>query len=382
MCAVSQFGEFAKNRDNVMPMSHDLTRYQRQMLLPDFGEQGQKKLANSTVMIIGCGALGCVAADLLARAGVGHLVVIDRDFIELSNLQRQVLFDERDVAEGIPKAEAAKRRIAQINSQIQVTAIVDDLNHSNIERYATGVDLFIDGLDNIETRYLVNDLAVKSGRPYVYAAAVGTTGMSTPILPHTPTQDAAWESPVDLATPCLRCLFEEAPAPGSSATCDTAGVIGPAVGTIANFEVAEALKILTGNYARVSRALLTLDLWVNEILQLNIDNAYEKSNCPCCKQRQFVYLSGEAGSSADSLCGRNAVQLRHRQQAGSIDFDTLAARLREHGAVTANDFVLRTNISDNAQPYELTLFKDGRAIVKGTDDTSIARGIYAKYIGA
>jgi molybdopterin/thiamine biosynthesis adenylyltransferase len=365
-----------------MRMSPDLTRYQRQMLLPEFGEQGQQKLTNSTVMIVGCGALGCVAADLLARAGVGHLVVVDRDFIELSNLQRQLLFDERDVADAIPKAEAAKRRIAQINSQIQVTAIVDDLNHTNIERYAAGVDLFVDGLDNIETRYLVNDLAVKSGRPYVYGAAVGTTGMSAAILPHTPQHSAAWENPDDWATPCFRCLFEEAPAPGSSATCDTVGVIAPAVGTIANFQVAEALKILSGNYARVNRSLLTLDLWVNEILQLSIDDAYAKSDCPCCKQRQFVYLSGEAGSSADLLCGRNAVQLRHRQQAGNVDFGTLAARLRVQGSVTANDFMLRAKISDNEQQYELTLFRDGRAIVKGTDDASIARSIYAKYVGA
>ena len=218
----------AAYRDNVSTMSQDLARYSRQMLLPDIGDDGQRRLLNSTAMVLGCGALGCVVADMLARAGVGHLVIVDRDFIELSNLQRQVLFDENDVADAIPKAEAAKRRIARVNSGVQVTAIVDDINHTNIERYATGVDVFVDGLDNIETRYLANDLAVKSGRPYVYGAAVGTTGMAFTVLPHT-SGYAPWETTDagSLATPCFRCLFEEAPPPGSSATCETVGVIAP-----------------------------------------------------------------------------------------------------------------------------------------------------------
>jgi molybdopterin/thiamine biosynthesis adenylyltransferase len=358
---------FTPDRDNVLPMKDDLARYQRQMLLPGFGEDGQRRLRDATVMLVGCGALGCVAADLLARAGVGHLVIADRDFIELSNLQRQVLFDENDVADGMPKAEAAKRRIARINSQVQVTAIVDDINDRNIEKYAVGVDMFVDGLDNIETRYLVNDLAVKSGRPYVYGAAVGTTGMAFAVLPQ--------------VTPCFRCLFEEAPAPGSSATCDTVGVIGPAVGVIANFQVAETLKILTGNLEQVSRTLLTLDLWVNEILQLKVTNAYEKGNCPCCKRHEFDYLDGRAGSNTDSLCGRNAVQLRQRQAADGIDLTALAARLQKHGKVVVNEFMLRTHVVDKDQQFEITLFRDGRAIVKGTNETGVARGVYAKYIG-
>ena len=382
MCAGSQFGEFALVRDNVLPMNQDLLRYQRQMLLAGIGEAGQRRLLESTVMILGCGALGCVVADLLARAGVGHLVIIDRDFIELSNLQRQVLFDERDVAEAIPKAEAARRRIGRINSQVRVSAIVDDINYSNIEHYARGVELFVDGLDNIETRYLVNDLAVKSGRPYIYGAAVGTTGMAMPVLPHSVQGDTAWERPDDLATPCFRCLFEEAPPPGSSATCDTVGVIGPAVGMIANFQVAEALKILTGNFDRVSRALLTIDLWANEILQLQVSDAWHSGDCPCCKRQNYEYLDGATGSSADSLCGRNAVQLRHRQLAGSVNLDVLAARLRKQGVVSSNEFMLRTEITDNDQPYELTLFHDGRAIIKGTSDAGVARSIYAKYIGS
>lgn len=364
-------------------MSEDLARYHRQMLLPGFGDDGQRRLLGSTAMVFGCGALGCVVADMLARAGVGHLVIADRDFIELTNLQRQVLFDEADVADGIPKAEAAKRRIAKINAQVRVTAIVDDINHTNIERYANGADVFVDGLDNFETRYLANDLAVKSGRPYVYGAAVGTTGMAFTVLPHT-AGDTPWQTHEsgNLATPCFRCLFEEAPPPGSSATCDTAGVIGPAVAIIANFQAAETLKILTGNFEYVSRTLLNLDLWTNEILQLKVTNAYEKSDCPCCKQRRFEYLEGVLGSSAASLCGRDAVQLRHRQQAEGVDLDALAVRLGKHGQVTVNEFMLRTLITESDKGYEISLFRDGRAIVKGTDDPSIARGIYAKYVGS
>jgi molybdopterin/thiamine biosynthesis adenylyltransferase len=363
-------------------MNEDLARYHRQMLLPGFGEKGQRRLMESTALILGCGALGSVAADLLARAGVGHLVIVDRDFIELTNLQRQVLFDERDVAEGIPKAEAAKRKIARINSQVQVTAIVDDINHTNIERYAEGADILVDGLDNLETRYLANDFAVKTGRPYVYGAAVGTTGMAFPVLPHAE-GTRPWEKSADgdLATPCFRCLFEEGPPPGTTPTCDTVGVISAAVGMIANFQVAETLKILTGNYVRVCRTLLNLDLWTNTMLQLKVTNAYEKGDCPCCRHRRFDYLDGKTGSSAAILCGRGAVQLRHRQEADGIDLDALAARLRPHGPVAANEFMLRTEIADRDNSYEITVFPDGRAIVKGTDDPGVARSIYAKYVG-
>jgi molybdopterin/thiamine biosynthesis adenylyltransferase len=371
----------APDRANVLVMSHDLARYHRQMLLPGFGEQAQRRLLDSTVLILGCGALGSVAADMLARAGVGHLVIIDRDFIELTNLQRQVLFDERDVADAIPKAEAAKRKIARINSQVRVTAIVDDINHSNIERYADGADVLVDGLDNFETRYLANDYAVKNGVAYVYGAAVGTTGMAFPVLPHT-AGAAAWDTADDsLATPCLRCLFEEAPPPGTSPTCDTVGVISSAVAIIANFQVAETLKVLTGNFDRVSRTLLNLDLWTNDILQLKVSNAYDKGDCPCCKHRQFDYLEGKAGSSATTLCGRDAVQLRHREQSDGVDLQALATRLRGHGEVSANEFMLRAHVVDSGTNYEITLFKDGRAIIKGTVETDVARSIYAKYVG-
>lgn len=370
-------------RDSVSSMSDDLTRYQRQMLLPDFGAEGQQRLLDSTVFLLGCGALGSVAADMLARAGVGRLIIVDRDFVELSNLQRQVLFDENDVADAVPKAEAAKHKLARINSQIDVTAIVDDINHTNIERFATGADVLVDGLDNFETRYLANDLAVKSGRPYVYGAAVGTTGMAFTVLPHG-AAEAGWEtrSGGSLATPCFRCLFEEAPPPGTSPTCDTVGVLGPAVAMIANFQVAETLKILTGNFNRVNRTLLNVDLWANEILQLNVESAYAKGDCPCCKHRQFPHLEGAAGSSAAALCGRDAVQLRHRQQADGVDLQALGTRLEKQSEVVLNEFLLRARITDNDSTYEIAVFPDGRAIIKGTSDPAVARSIYARFIGS
>jgi adenylyltransferase/sulfurtransferase len=364
-------------------MIDDLSRYHRQMLLPGFGEQAQRKLLASTAFVLGCGALGSVVADLLARAGVGRLVIVDRDFIELTNLQRQVLFDEQDVADAIPKAEAARRRIARINSQVHVTALVDDLNHENIERYAAAADVLVDGLDNFESRYLANDFAVKYGLPYIYGGAVGATGAAFAILPHTPRGDARWESAGgDRATPCLRCLFEETPPPGTMPTCDTVGVMAPAVSMIASFEVAETLKVLTGNFEAVCPTMLNVDLWANAIVQLKVEAAYEHGDCLCCKHRDFGYLDGRLGSGAAALCGRDAVQVTNAHHAGAgVDLEEIAARLRGHGRVAASRYMLRAEISDNGRPYSLSLFPDGRAIVHGTAEISVARGIYAKYIG-
>ncbi|HNP62342.1 MAG TPA: ThiF family adenylyltransferase [Woeseiaceae bacterium] len=363
-------------------MKTDFSRYNRQMLLPGFGNDGQQRLRDSTALLLGCGALGSAAAEMLARAGVGHLVIVDRDFVELTNLQRQTLFDEQDVKDALPKAIAAKKRLEEINSDVHVTAIVDDINHTNIERYATGVDILVDGLDNFETRYLANDVAVKHSLPYVYGGAVGTTGMAIAFMPHTDT-NAPWTTSPDgdFSTPCFRCLFEEAPPPGSSPTCDTVGVIGPLVAIIANIEVTEALKILTGNYDRVRRKLLNIDVWANDFYELEIDNAYTNGDCPCCKQHRFDFLSGSSGSSAVSLCGRNAVQIRHRQENGRFNLDGVAARLQKHGVVSANEYMLRSQIADSNKLYELTLFPDGRAIIKGTDDPQIARSLYSKYVG-
>jgi len=364
-------------------MPHDLARYQRQSLLPGFGESAQRKLMASTALILGCGALGTVSANMLARAGVGHLIIVDRDFIDLTNLQRQVLFDEQDIADDIPKAEAARRKIARINSQVRVTAIVDDINHGNIERFADGADIVVDGLDNFETRYLANDLAVARGIPYIYGGAVGTAGMAYAILPHTEKGDSAWETAPggNRATPCFRCIFEHAPPPGENPTCDTVGVLGPAVAIIANFQASEALKILSGNLDRVCPTLLNIDLWANSITQLKVARAREAGNCPCCKQRNFEFLQGKSGSSAVSLCGHDAVQLTHRQGNEGLNIDEVAARLGKLGSVKANEFMLRARLSDNGKDYELTVFRDGRAIVKGTDDATIARGVYAKFVG-
>ncbi|MCC7146158.1 MAG: ThiF family adenylyltransferase [Phycisphaeraceae bacterium] len=404
-------------------MSDDLARYHRQMLLPGFGEEGQRKLLNAKVLVAGCGALGTVIANMLARAGVGKLVIVDRDFIELTNLQRQVLFDEQDVREGMPKAEAAKRKIAGINSQVQVTAVVDDLNHRNIEELVLGphgdqrCDLLIDGVDNFETRFLLNDVAVKHGIPYVYGGAVATTGMTYAILPHTPGGISAWEkaakqtggnaeatpSPCPLpqegrgnqeetaeellpgagvgATPCLRCIFEQTPPPGMNPTCDTAGVLGPVVSVIANYQVIEAIKILTGHFEAVNPALLSVDVWANTVKQFKVARAYEVGECICCKQRQFEFLEGKFASGTTTLCGRNAVQLTQKISADRLKFEEIAARLRPHGQVEVNKFMLRAQIKDNGQDYELTLFADGRAIIKGTKEANVAKSVYAKYVG-
>jgi len=365
-------------------MSDAISRYHRQILLPGFGEAGQDKLSAATCLVLGCGALGSTVADLLARAGVGHVKIIDRDFVELTNLQRQALFDEHDVADAIPKAEGARRRIAEINSEVRVTAVVDDLNHGNIERHAAGADVLVDGLDNFEGRYLVNDFAVKHGIPYVYGGAVGTAGAAFTILPHTRGGDTPWETNPDrsLATPCLRCLFEEPPPPGALPTCDTAGILASAAATIASFEAAEALKLLTGNLEHVCPTMLNIDLWSNTISQLDVSGAYEHGNCPCCKEFRHDYLDGLLGSGATALCGRDAVQINSREPAATLDLGELTARLSKHGKVLSNRYMLHAEVTDNGMRYKLSLFPDGRAIVHGTSDAAVARGIYAKFVGA
>jgi molybdopterin-synthase adenylyltransferase len=377
-------------RPQLTQTTDPLQRYHRQMLLPGFGLSGQHRLLASTALILGCGALGTVSASMLARAGVGHLIIVDRDFIDITNLQRQVLFDEQDIADGLPKAEAARRKIASINSQVRVTAVVDDINHRNILQLAAGADILIDGLDNFETRYLLNDFAVKYARPYVYGGAVGTTGMAFTVLPHSIDGQSAWETLPEgsRATPCFRCLFEEAP-PGESPTCDTVGVLGPAVSIIANFQVAETLKVLTGNFAQVSNRLLNIDMWTNSLMQLDLSNSWQEGDCLCCKHRQFDYLEGKTGSSASALCGRDAVQLLPKQGEngpGKVNLQALAQRLEQslsHGgkSVKVNEFMLRTQIRDQGRDYEVSLFADGRAIIKGTADLAEARTLYAKYIG-
>ncbi len=359
----------------------DLSRYHRQMLLPQIGAEGQQRLLASHAAVIGCGALGAGVADMLARAGVGRLTLVDRDLIELTNLQRQVLYDEQDLADGLPKAEAARRRLLRVNSTIRIDAIVDDVNPSNVEAIAAGADVIIDGLDNFETRYLLNDVSVKHGIPYIYGGAVATHGMTATFLPHAPPGGRpvrAWD---ECAGPCLRCVFDAAPPAGASLTCDTAGVLGPMVGVISQHEAAEAIKILCGRFDAVSRDLVSMDLWHGEHRRLDLRSAYQPGLCVCCGQGRFEHLAGEFRGAAASLCGRDAVQIVPRS-AATTDLQALAARLAPHGRVQCNRFLLRAQLTDAAGPVELTVFPNGRAIVKGTNRPEIARGIYAKYLGS
>lgn len=362
----------------------DLARYHRQAILPGVGVSGQRRLLASHALIVGCGALGTAVADALCRAGVGTLTIVDRDYVELTNLQRQTLFDESDAAAATPKAEAARERLAKVNSTVRVNAIVDDFNHRNAERLASGADVLIDGTDNFETRYLLNDLAVKLGLPYIYGGVVGTTGMQMSILPRDPAgAPRPWASH---ETPCLRCVFEQAPPAGSAATCDTAGVLGPAVSIVAAFEAAEAIKALLGAWSAVSRSLLSFDIWTNELRRIDMSGALS-NDCPCCARAQFPHLSGESASQTATLCGRSSVQiLPPAQNSRPLDLPALAAKLAPHGRFTASRFMLKgvfdRERAELNEPIELALFPDGRAIVKGTMRPETARSIYARYIGA
>src|SRR5713101_9636749 len=275
-----------------------LDRYSRQMRFHGIGEAGQRKLLDSHVTLCGCGALGTVLANVLVRGGVGHLRLVDRDFIETNNLQRQVLFDEHDVAENIPKAEAAARKLGAINSSVHVEPVVTDIDHTNIVELVKDADLILDGTDNFEIRYLINDAAVKLGKPWIYGGCIGSHGQTMTIIPG--------------ETPCLRCVFEAAPAPGEAATCETAGVLSPIVNIIASYQAAEALKILTGQRDRVNRDLIFLDVWENVHKKFSISKLRGRNNCVCCKQNNFEWLDGAHGSQTTSLCGRNAVQVSHR----------------------------------------------------------------------
>lgn len=347
--------------------TNPLERYSRQMRFPGLGKAGQEKLLASRVTLCGCGALGTVLANTLVRAGVGFVRVIDRDFVEPSNLQRQVLFDESDVTSNLPKAEAAATKLRQINSSVTVEPIVADINRTNIEEFCAGADLILDGSDNFEIRYLINDVAIKHGKPWVYGGAVGSQGMSMTVIPG--------------ETPCLRCVFEAAPAPGETGTCETAGVLGPAVAIVASYQAAEAIKLLSGNKAAVNRELLILDVWENTNRRVKVAPlAGRKGQCPCCAKRNFEWLDGAHGTQTTSLCGRNAVQVSQRTK-GKLDFAYLAGVLKQSGEVSYNKFLLKFQLVENGAPYEFTVFEDGRAIIKGTDEPDKARTLYAKYVG-
>ena len=342
----------------------DLARYSRQVLFSEIGEAGQRRLMASGVTLFGCGALGGAVANTLVRAGVGRIRICDRDYIERDNLQRQVLFDEDDITAALPKAEAAARKLRRINPEVTIEAAVVDVNHTNIERLSGDADLLLDGTDNFETRYLINDLAVKTGRPWIYGAVVGASGLCMPVL--------AGE------TPCLRCVFPEPPPPEMNPTCDTAGVVGPAVSLVAAAQAMEALKILAGRPDAVNRHLLSIDAWTGRYANLNVERAFAPGECICCGRRRFEYLDGTLGSSTTTLCGRDAVQI-NRTGGAPVDFAAVARRLEPLAGArtTHNQFMLRCAVSD----YEITLFADGRAIIKGTDDPDVARTVYARYIG-
>ena len=335
-------------------------RYSRQVLFPGIGAEGQRKLAAARVAIVGCGATGSALAGLLARAGVGMLRIIDRDYVEPSNLQRQSLFDEKDAAESLPKAIAASRKIQAFNSGVEVESKVEDLTPSNIEVLLEGVNLILDGTDNFETRYLINDYAVKYGRPWIYAAAVGSYAATLNVLPG--------------ETACLACIFPDSPR-GIVETCETSGILNSAVNLVASIAATEALKLLVHgkDFPQLRRTLLSFDVWTNE--HAEIGAARPRSGCRACGERDFIHLAGE-GRPHITLCGRNSVQIHERKR--PIDFAEMDQRLSPHGVVRHNDFVLKFW----RDPYEMTLFPDGRAIIKGTTDAAVARSLYARYVGS
>jgi adenylyltransferase/sulfurtransferase len=340
-----------------------LDRYSRQMRFPALGEAGQKKLVASRVTICGCGALGTVLANHLVRAGVGFVRVVDRDFIETHNLQRQILFDEQDVADNLPKAEAAARKLRKINSAITIEPVVTDLDHTNVHDLVGDADLILDGTDNFETRYLINDAAVKQGKPWIFGGVIGSEGQTMTIRPG--------------VTPCLRCVIETSPPPGMTPTCETAGVLGPAVAVVASFEAVEAIKLLTGAYDSLNRDIIMFDVWSWSFRQLKISSLLGKVDCPTCQQRKFEWLEGELGSHTTTLCGRNAVQVAARRPE-PLDFAELSGRLAPLGEVRHNAFMLRFA----ADGYEFTVFPDGRAIIKGTNDIAKAKTLYAQFVGS
>lgn len=356
------------------------------MLLSPFGGDGQARLRKAHALVVGCGALGSIIAELLVRAGVGELTIIDRDIVEWTNLQRQVLFDEDDARTGTPKAEAARRKLSAINSDVRIHAIIDDFNHTTVGQHVPATtSVIVDGLDNFETRYLLNDLAVSRGVGYVYGGAVATQGMTTTFLPHRPATSSSTNAATSWSdaqcTPCLRCVFESAPPPGSSPTCDTVGVLGPLVTLVGSFQAAEAIKVMLGAFDAVNRKLLTLDPWYNDMRYLSLENAYKAGACPCCGEGRFEYLDGDAASVTTSLCGRDAVQIVPATPAPQ-DLDTLAQTLSALGSVTKTRFMVKVVVDEAGRSFELTVFPNGRAFVKGTNEPDLARSIYARYVGA
>ena len=340
-----------------------LSRYSRQIRFPEIGVGGQQKLSKSKALLVGCGALGSMIAATLCRAGVGTLRIVDRDFLEVSNLQRQFLFSEKDVASGLPKAIAAKQRLGEINRNINIEAHVEDVDANNIRSLADGVDVIVDGTDNFETRFLINDVSISENVPWVYGGCLGADGQSMTIIPR--------------SSACLNCLMLDGPPPpGTSDTCDSFGVLGPIIGTIASIQAMEAIKILSGNSDAVSKNLTIVGLWSNQFRTMDVSNLRDKVDCPTCKHNKFEWLSGQRGSQTAIMCGRNAVQLSFAERQ-PVDLDSLAERLRPLGKVEQNPFLLRFHVEE----FSITAFSDGRAIVSGTEEIAIAKKLYAQYLG-
>jgi molybdopterin-synthase adenylyltransferase len=338
-------------------------KYSRQILFAGIGEEGQERLIASSAVLVGCGALGTVVANLLVRAGIGRLRIIDRDFVEPSNLQRQTLFEESDAREALPKAAAAERRLRAINSGVQVDGIVADITPGNVSELVAGFPLILDGTDNFETRLLLNDAAISLGIPWIYAAAVGSYGVTMTILPG--------------ETACLACLLESdnsSGAIGAEATCDTAGVLNAAAGVVASIEAAEAIKLLAGKPEALNVRLISCDVWSRKFQSIRVAR---NPNCRACVRRDFTYLEGDAQPHI-TMCGRDSVQIHERSR--KLDLLELGRRLASLPAtqIRNNDFLLRFSVI----PYEMTVFADGRAIIKGTKDPAVARSLYARYVGS
>lgn len=335
-------------------------RYSRQVLFEGIGAEGQERLMAARATVVGCGALGAMQASLLARAGVGRLRIIDRDFVEESNLQRQVLFDEEDARTAQPKAAAAAAKLSAANSLVEIEAVVDDLNPATARRLLEGSSLVLDATDNFDARYLINDWAVCSRTPWIYGGCVGAYGLTFTIVPG--------------ETACLRCVFETAPPAGSGPSCDTAGIVGPIVGVIASMQAAEALKLLCGR-GDINRRMRRVDLWENRFDEIGLPAP--GPGCPCCGRGEFPYLEGKLGAAASGLCGRDSVQLL-RPESVHLDLEEVARRLEPLGAVQRNRFLLRARVGG----HQITLFPDGRAIIGGTRDPAVAKSLYARYIGS
>ena len=337
-------------------------RYYHQILFKGIGEAGQRRISSGSVCIVGCGALGSMAAMGLVRAGVGKIRIIDRDFVEMPNLHRQILFDEEDVQKIMPKAVAAEARLRKINSTIHIEGVVSELSHFNVEKLCDGFALIIDGTDNFETRFLINEFSIKNSIPWIYGAALGSYGLTFNIIPGD--------------GPCLQCVFEALPPSGTLATCDTAGIINSVPTIIASIQCAEALKILSGRREKLNSFISIIDVWEGVLSRVALRK--EKSDCSVCDRREFKLLQGEGVPFAVRLCGRNAVQIYPRSADPPVDLASLKNKLEGVADARYNGFLLRIK----AEEFEITVFADGRTVVCGTMDTSLARSMYAKYVKA